>query len=252
MVVSLTALPDRRVFLMVHTSPSPRYSFLFDFDSTLVGLESLDTLIALSLREQCDPKDMPVILRAIEAITDAGMEGRITLHASIVQRLRKARIHRRHLRMIVPVLLQSVTPGIAEIIDLMRENGCPVFIVSGALMECVLPVADALHIPVSSVHANTGIFDAEGILTGVAAGPLTESNGKVRCIRSLKKSGQLRGSIVMIGDGISDLLPYREGVADVFMGAGFHRERAAVRSGAPQYCSSVSALHSSISSLLFP
>ncbi|MFA7682352.1 MAG: HAD-IB family phosphatase [Candidatus Peribacteraceae bacterium] len=235
---------------MTTIPPSPRYSFLFDFDSTLVGAESLDMLIGISLREHYEPEKVESILQEIAAITDAGMEGHIDLQTSITERLKKARIHRKHFAIAEPLLLESVTHGIAESIDLMHQNGCPVSIISGALMECVLPVAQVLHIPPSSIHANEGIYDANGYLSGIAAGPLAQSDGKVHCIASLKKEGQLPGTVVMIGDGISDLLPYRSGVVDTFIGAGFHRERAAVRSEAPHYCSSVLELHSLISSLL--
>ena len=65
----------------------------------------------------------------------------------------------------------------------------------------------------SSVEANREFFDDAGTIVGFdEANPLSQHNGKVNC---LKGSG-IEGEIQIIGDGYSDFVMRREGVADKF------------------------------------
>jgi len=236
---------------MVTPPPPSRPTFVFDFDSTLVGVESLDELIRISL-EELPPEASAKILKNITAITDAGMEGRIDLSESLSLRLAATRIQRKHLEKLQIVLTHSITSGIGAIMQSLQRNGCPIFVISGAIDVCVLPVTKMLGIPDDCVFANMAIFDSAGLLTAIAPGMLVSSRGKIDCITMLRKSNRIPGKVIMIGDGMSDLLPYREGVADDFVGIGIHRVRESVQKEAPHYCTAITELHTLILSLLSP
>ncbi len=237
---------------MHRSTTPPRFSFIFDFDSTLVSVESLDELLAMSLREQFDEVSAEPILKDIQTITDAGMNGEIDFRTSLQRRLKKARVHKRHLQKYAEQVCATITPGIKEVLTDIRECGCPIFIVSGGLADCILPAAKTLSIPNSSVFCNEPLFDVSGTVSGVKEGLLLENDGKTRCIEKLRTQGRLPGDVVMIGDGMSDWHPYEQHIADRFIGIGFHRRRPQVESRAANFFTSIPSFHSFIRSLLFP
>ena len=180
------------------------------------------------------------------------MNGEIDFRTSLQRRLKKACVHKRHLQAFAQTVALSITPGISEVLADIRSSGCPIFIVSGGLTDCILPVADTLSIPRSSVFCNEPLLDPSGNICGVQEGLLLEDDGKTRCIAMLRSQGRLPGEVVMIGDGMSDWHPYERHVADRFIGIGFHRRRPQVESRAEDFFTSVSSFHRFIRSLLFP
>ena len=66
-----------------------RNSFVFDFDSTLVSIETLDTLIKQNLSGEEDK-------RKIDAITLRAMNGELDFGASLASRLRLSRARVEH------------------------------------------------------------------------------------------------------------------------------------------------------------
>lgn len=237
---------------MFPAASPPRFSFVFDFDSTLVSLETLDEIISLSLRENHDPKKTQTLMQEIRQITDMGMNGEIDFRTSVKKRLKKSSVSRRHLEIICRKITASITPGLQSVIKEIKSENCDVFILSGALHDCVIPVAKKLGIPMKKVFANQPVFDANGNLTGIKKTELASGEGKTLCIKKLKKSGLIRGKIIIIGDGISDLDPYRRGVVDDFIGFGIHKRRKIVETEAPHFFTSVPSLHRHIRSLLRP
>lgn len=237
---------------MHRTSAPPRFSFVFDFDSTLVSVESLDELIALSLRESLDAGKAETAIEKIRRITDAGMNGEIDFRTSVARRLKIAKVNRHHLKTLCKSISESITRGLPEIIEEIRKAGSETYIISGALIDCVIPVALELKIPAANIFANQPVFNSAGRLTGIKPGLLTSTDGKTKCLRHLKKRGTIFGKTVMVGDGVSDLHPYQKGVAEKFLGVGIHRKRETVRRDAPHFFTSVPSLHRHIRSLLQP
>lgn len=64
-------------------STQPIY-FIFDFDSTIIKLESLDELARISLKANPQKADL---LQKIEQTTRLGMEGKLTFPESLAKRL---------------------------------------------------------------------------------------------------------------------------------------------------------------------
>lgn len=199
-------------------------SFVFDFDSTLVTLESFDELIKAAIADHPDRRN---IEREIESITDAGMNGEIDLSESLARRLRVARIEEQHVIAVRTLLAASITPGMQEVIGFLHAQACPSFIMSGGFLELIYPVADTLAIPLEHCFANE-FFKANGVVTGIDfANPLARSSGKAEIISGMKQAGNRH--IICIGDGMSDAIPYLQGIADEFWGFFQNKDRPKVR-----------------------
>ena len=70
-----------------------------------------------------------------------------------------------------------------------------------------------MNIEPERVFANTFVFDEDDLIIGFdQTNPLSQHNGKVNCL----KSSGIQGEIQIIGDGYSDFVMKKEGVADKF------------------------------------
>ena len=201
-------------------------SFIFDFDSTLVTIETLDTLIKqnLSGRENEDAR------RRIDEITAQAMNGELDFSASLSERLRLSRARSKHFARMAAHIVDFITPGIDKVVRLLSRKGQKLFIISGGFSEIVRPVAELFGIPEGRCFANDYVADAEGRVVGVEDGPLAREGGKSQVVRALKEQGQLTGTTVMLGDGMSDYQVYADGLADLFIGCGFNAARPNVES----------------------
>ncbi len=231
---------------------SDRATFFFDFDSTVLSVESLDEIIKLSIDEMTvSAGEKSAMMHEVEQITDCGMNGEIDLGESIRRRIAVAKVHERHIdtfcrRMASEELL---TVGMRQLIRRLRGDGHEVFIISGGLSSVLRAAADIFSLPVFSVFGNEYRTDADGFVIGVdAENPLTTMDGKAAIIRSLKKSGKAAGLTTLVGDGMSDVRPYEQGAVDRFIGFGVHKVRPAVERRTREYVRSIAEL----SDLLFP
>ena len=216
-------------------SPMTSPAFIFDFDSTLVSVESLDELLAESVKRKEKGSKAEKIMAEIHAITDAGMEGEIDLRTSLTRRLAIARPSRKDIVALQKSISKTMTKGLPEIMRMIHAAGASAFIVSGAIRDLIEPVAQALGIPDDHFFGNTPFFDQHDFLTDIADGPLVTSQGKAEIILQLVATGAIDGPVIMIGDGASDLHPFLTGVADHFIGVGIHTVRTSVEAGAPVF-----------------
>lgn len=221
-------------------------SFVFDFDSTIVSVETLDEILSLAIAEVVnDEADRKVILREIDTITDLGMSGQIDLSESIARRLAIAKAHQRHIDAFVERLLSGslITKGLSDLIGELQYARHTVCIVSGGLKICLDAVAPLIGIPGNLVFGNEYLLDASGYIRGIGSGnPLATTDGKSMIIKQLREDGTLPGQVIMIGDGMSDYKPYESGAADQFVGFGMHADREAVREKASMYVTDIDGL----------
>jgi D-3-phosphoglycerate dehydrogenase len=210
-------------------------SFIFDFDSTIVSIETLDTLIKQNLRDD-EGK------RRIDEITTRAMNGELDFNASIIARLRLAGATVEHFSQMARHIGDFLTPGIADLLNFLERKGQELFIVSGGFLEIIRPVAARLGIPDENCFANEYIADADGNVVGLKEGPLIYEGGKSAVVRGLRERNRLPGVVVMLGDGMSDYRVYAEGLADLFVGCGFHVARPNVRAYSPLFADTPDAL----------
>lgn len=214
---------------------------VFDVDSTLLAVESLDFAVERALSGLPDGAQRAARL---SAITDQGMAGTLDFRASLEQRIAIAGLTRGAVEATREALRHELTPGIAGLLADLRKRA-RVAAVSGGFADLIAPALADLGFEPGDIHANQFTFDGAGLQAGVNGfdrdNPLSRSGGKAVVVRALKnKAGAAHA--VMVGDGMTDYEAYAAGAADAFIGFGGVAERAPVRDKAPAWAHDVDAL----------
>lgn len=184
--------------------------FIFDFDSTLVRIETLEALADLALKDAPDAAERKA---RIAALTDDAMNGRIGFGEALKQRLELLALRREHVEALTDRILDEATVSIRRNVDFFQRHAERIYILSGGFREVIAPLAERLGVPADHVLANDLIYDDEGRVTGAdEANPLSRENGKPEVIRALN----LEGPVVMVGDGWTDAEVKVQGAADRF------------------------------------
>ncbi|MBU1540174.1 MAG: phosphoglycerate dehydrogenase [Alphaproteobacteria bacterium] len=185
-------------------------TYVFDFDSTLVRIETLEALADIAL---AGAPDAAAIRSEVAALTDQAMAGDLPFGEALRRRLALLPLTRDHVAELAARILDEGTPSVRRNLRFFRENADRIVILSGGFREIIAPLAAHLHIPTKRVLCNDLVYDAEGRVAGVdAANPLSEAGGKPAVIRALG----LPGPVVMIGDGWTDAEVKLGGAADRF------------------------------------
>jgi len=193
----------------------------FDCDSTLSKIEGIDELAGrVGLGEE------------MSRLTDAAMNGEVPLEAVYGQRLSAIRPDQASIDWLADLYIEQIVDGVKEVFETLAAPGKELHIVSGGLRQAILPLARYLGLPEAQVHAVDIYFNADGSYRDYdQSSPLARSGGKAEICRRLLKS---QGSLVMIGDGKTDMEAKQSGA--VVIGFGGVVDRAVVREQADFYC----------------
>ncbi|MEZ4415586.1 MAG: HAD-IB family phosphatase [Gemmatimonadota bacterium] len=196
----------------------PFDAVVFDCDSTLSAVEGIDQLARRA-----------GLTVDLSKLTADAMEGRVKLEEVYGLRLDRIRPSRTALRLLGELYRRRLVPGAASSIATLKSLEKPVYVVSGGLKQAVVPFVGQLGVAEENVFAVEVHHDQHGQYTGFdEASPMTRSGGKAEVCAALAKKHK---SIVVVGDGVTDLEVTKVGVD--FIGFGGVIERAAVRAGAP-------------------
>ncbi|MBX7136778.1 MAG: phosphoglycerate dehydrogenase [Oligoflexia bacterium] len=183
---------------------------IIDFDSTLIQVEALDELAALVFRRH--PKRRQLVAQ-IAAITKQGMEGKLPFERSLQSRLDLLKPARADILKLSAILKQKVTSSFWRNREFLRANRDRIYIVSSGFEEYIGPVVEHLGLKPQNVRANRFRFSARQLYQGVEKkNPLTKTGGKAVAVKGLK----LKGEVVVIGDGVTDLEIREAGLATKF------------------------------------
>jgi D-3-phosphoglycerate dehydrogenase len=185
-------------------------TFIFDFDSTLVSVETLEALADIVLDGRSDAE---AVRTAIAGLTDAAMAGELDFGEALTRRLALLNPQARHVAALSDGILADLTPSVRRNIRFFQENAERIFIVSGGFRDVIAPVAALLGVAPDRVLANDLRFDADGVCAGVdVSNPLSRGGGKAEAVRAL----QLAGPTVLVGDGWNDAEIKAAGLVDRF------------------------------------
>ena len=163
-------------------------TFVFDLDSTLIQIETIDELARLCGRaEECSE------------ITRRAMNGELDFSAAL--RMRVALLNGLDASQAWSQLFQSFKYciGAEELIRKLIEGQYKVIIVSGGFVPMARHVAN--HLCIRDFYANE-LEQANGIFTGVCE-QLVDAKFKERIVREEQAKGF---RVVAVGDGANDLL----------------------------------------------
>lgn len=184
----------------------------FDVDSTLVTIEGVDVLA------DGNPE--------IAALTDAAMNGEISLEQVYARRLEIIRPSRSAIDSLAETYVSSMLPDAEAVVRTLQEKGASVYLITAGIEQAVLRLAEALSVPTRNVRAVRLQFSPDGqYLDFDRRSPLSRAGGKEIAVRDIR--ARSRGRAVFIGDGITDA--EAKGAVDLFIGFGGVRQRDAVR-----------------------
>lgn len=146
--------------------------------------------------------DKQGILTRIEIITNLGMSGKIPFKTSLNERLKFFHPEKQHIRELVELLKNTVTPSILKNKNFFQKERNNIYIVSGGFFEYIWPVMEDFCLKKSHVLANRFGFDGRDMV----------SLNKVEMVRPLN----LKGKTLVLGDGYTDFEIKKSGLAQYF------------------------------------
>lgn len=191
------------------TSRNQRY-YVFDFDSTLVQVESLPELARVSLKNHPERAER---LREVERITELTANGKMSMAEGISLRIELLGAHEKHLERLGRSLKRTISESIKRNKAFFKKHRDEIYVVSNGFRELILPIAELLGLSEDHVFANRFVLDDEGYVIGFdSRSSLIHQDGKARVLRDL----DLDGEIYVIGDGYSDMKMREAGLATRF------------------------------------
>lgn len=192
----------------------------FDVDSTVCTTEGIDLLARCYGVEE-----------AVANLTRGAMEGDVKFQDAMAARLELMHPSKASLaRCLKDEGLPRLSDGVAAVVARLHERGTHVYLVSGGFRIMIEPVAAVLEIPKDRIFANTIVFNHDGSYSGFdRSEPTSRDGGKPAVLESLKKDFGY-ATMVMVGDGATDM--QARPPADAFIGYGGVVTRKRVAEGA--------------------
>ena len=198
------------IAIQEHVMKPIKRNYIFDFDSTLTKVEALDVLAEITLKD--NPNKAEIIQEIID-ITNLGIDGDISFTESLERRIKLLKAKKSDLAGLIEALRQQVSISIENNKAFFENFSNDIYVISAGFKEFIIPIVAEYNIDKTRVYANTFEFDENDVIVGFdRSNPLSVHNGKIQCLRDMK----LEGEIQVIGDGYSDAVTRKAGVADKF------------------------------------
>ncbi|KAK6920990.1 hypothetical protein RJ641_014668 [Dillenia turbinata] len=208
-------LPSKEVLEIWRTADA----VCFDVDSTVCVDEGID-----ELAEFCGAG------KAVAEWTARAMGGSIPFEEALAARLS---LFNPSLSQLQEFLKRPprISPGIEELVKKLKAKNTNVYLISGGFRQMINPVASILGISLENIFANQLLFGGSGeFLSFDPNEPTSRSGGKAVAVQKIRKVHNYK-TLVMIGDGATDLEARQPGGADLFIcyGGVQHRESVAAK-----------------------
>jgi len=188
----------------------PQPTYIIDFDSTLITVESLGELARIALEGRSDSAE---IMERVEAICARGMSGEIGFEQSLQSRLKLFSANRQHIEKLITYLRDHVSPSALTNLEWFQSHSSSIYVISGGFAEYTLPITEYLGLRSDHIFANRFAYDGNGVIIGYDQTTLIgQPQGKVKQVTALG----LSGPVIVIGDGYTDYEIKVGGKADQF------------------------------------
>uniref|UniRef100_A0A0D9XUC3 phosphoserine phosphatase n=1 Tax=Leersia perrieri TaxID=77586 RepID=A0A0D9XUC3_9ORYZ len=182
------------------------HAVCFDVDSTVCLDEGIDELA-----------DFCGAGKAVAEWTAKAMTGTVPFEEALAARLSLIKPSLSQVEDCLVKRPPRISPGIADLIKKLKANNTDVFLVSGGFRQMIKPVASELGIPPENIIANQLLFGTSGEYAGFdPTEPTSRSGGKALAVQQIRQNHGYK-TLVMIGDGATDLEARQPGGADLFI-----------------------------------
>ncbi|MGH8273645.1 MAG: HAD-IB family phosphatase [Gammaproteobacteria bacterium] len=205
----------------------PFPTFVIDFDSTFVRVESLDVLAGIALTAHPEREIRTAEVRRLTALA---MNGELAFADALARRLELIAPRREHIVALVGRLHESISPSFRRNREFLVAHADKIWIVSAGFHDYIDPVVAEFGLRRAQVLANRFRFEGEAITGFEADNPLAADGGKVKVVTALG----VAKPIFVIGDGMSDYELFEAGVADRFFAYTENVRREKLIAVAPQ------------------
>ncbi|XP_052090293.1 phosphoserine phosphatase-like isoform X3 [Mytilus californianus] len=173
-------------------------------------------------------------------LTNKAMGGNVSFREALNERLKIVQPTRQKVADFLSQHPPQFTPGIKELVSCLGKRRVPVYLVSGGFQSILVPVAEQLGLPIENIIANRLKFYYNGDYAGFDENqPTSSSGGKKVVVETLKNKHGYK-SLVMIGDGATDMEACPP--ADAFIGFGGNIIREKVKQSAPWFVTDMQEL----------
>ncbi|XP_022933623.1 phosphoserine phosphatase, chloroplastic [Cucurbita moschata] len=178
----------------------------FDVDSTVCVDEGID-----ELADFCGAGE------AVAEWTARAMGGSVPFEVALAARLSLFNPSLSQVEEFLAKRPPRLSPGIDELVKKLKANNIDVYLISGGFRQMINPVASILGIPHENIFANQLLFGSKGEFIGFDENePTSRSGGKATAVQQLRKARGYK-TLVMTGDGATDLEARKPGGADLFI-----------------------------------
>merc|ERR1719389_734337 len=196
----------------------------FDVDSTVVTTEGIDLL------GKCFG-----VMKEISELTHKAMNGNVKFQDAMAERLELMAEHGMTKDKLEDCVKKEGkpqwSPGVQEVVKMFHKQGTDVYLVSGGFQNMIKPLALELHVPQNKIYANVIEFDKNGKYSGFdRKAPTSASGGKPAVLKMMKKKHGYR-TMIMFGDGATDMDARTQGPASAFIGYGGVADREKIMFG---------------------
>jgi HAD superfamily phosphoserine phosphatase-like hydrolase len=216
--------------------------FVFDVDSTIIKIESLNNIISKNIKNEDE-------IKRLSEISAKALNGEYDYHKAFLERFYLTKLTKENFINENKIIEKNLIHGIKRIINFIKKQKHEIFLVSGGFRINILHVAKLLKIIPSKIFSNDFSINKSDNTLSLIESSLIYGNGKSIICKKIKDMFE-NPTLIMIGDGVTDLEVYKEKIADEFIGVGYVVSREKVLKESNYFAKNINELRDIIKQII--